>query len=91
MDIDGVFEGGGIRAIALAGAAVAAMDAGYPFRRAAGTSAGAMVASLVAAGYDSSYPPPRILLGPLSCLGGTYGLSPAYGRSVPGHTVIPLR
>ena len=52
MDIDGVFEGGGIRGIALAGAAGAAMDAGYAFRRSAGTSAGAMVASLVAAGYD---------------------------------------
>ncbi|MEE8490763.1 MAG: patatin-like phospholipase family protein [Acidimicrobiia bacterium] len=53
MDIDGVFEGGGIRGIALAGAAAAAMDAGYAFRRAAGTSAGAMVASLVAAGYEA--------------------------------------
>ncbi len=52
MDIDGVFQGGGIRGTALAGAAAAALDAGYAFRRAAGTSAGAIVASLVAAGYD---------------------------------------
>ncbi len=52
VEIDGVFEGGGIRGIALAGAAAAAMDAGYTFRRLAGTSAGAMVASLLAAEYD---------------------------------------
>jgi len=51
MNIDGVFEGGGVRGIALAGAAAAAMEAGYEFQRVAGTSAGAMVASLVAAGY----------------------------------------
>ena len=51
MEIDGVFEGGGIRGIALAGAAAAAMDAGYEFRRVAGTSTGSLVASLVAAGY----------------------------------------
>ncbi len=43
MDIDRIFEGGGIRGIALAGVAAAAMDAGYEFRRTAGTSAGAMV------------------------------------------------
>ena len=52
MDIDGVFAGGGIRGIALAGAAAAAMESGCSFRRVAGTSAGALVASLVAAGYD---------------------------------------
>lgn len=51
MQIDGVFEGGGVRGIALAGAAAAAMDSGYEFHRVAGTSAGALVASLVAAGY----------------------------------------
>lgn len=51
MQVDGVFEGGGVRGIALAGAAAGAMDAGYEFRRVAGTSAGAMVAALVAAGY----------------------------------------
>lgn len=51
MDIDGVFEGGGVRGIALAGAAAAAMDSGHRFVRVAGTSAGSLVASLVAAGY----------------------------------------
>ena len=49
--ITGVFEGGGIRGIALAGAAAAALDAGYVFEHVVGTSAGALVGSLVAAGY----------------------------------------
>jgi NTE family protein len=50
----GVFEGGGVRGIALAGAAAAAIDKGYEFDRLVGTSAGAIVSSLLAAGYDSS-------------------------------------
>jgi NTE family protein len=53
MEINGVFEGGGVRGIALAGAAAAAIDNGYKFHRAVGTSAGALVAALVVAGYDS--------------------------------------
>lgn len=52
--IHGVFEGGGIRGLALAGAAGAVMDAGYSFDRVAGTSAGSLVASLLAAGYTST-------------------------------------
>ncbi|MFQ5948909.1 MAG: patatin-like phospholipase family protein, partial [Acidimicrobiia bacterium] len=51
--VNGVFEGGGIRGIALAGAAAGAMDQGYRFARVAGTSAGALVASLIAAGYEA--------------------------------------
>lgn len=51
MEIIGVFEGGGVKGIALAGAAAATMDAGYRFARIVGTSAGAMVGSLVMAGY----------------------------------------
>lgn len=51
--ITGVFEGGGIKGLALAGAAAAALDAGHTFERAVGTSAGALVGSLVAAGYRS--------------------------------------
>ena len=50
--INGVFSGGGIKGVALAGAAAGAMDAGYRFDHAVGTSAGALVASLVAAGYQ---------------------------------------
>jgi len=51
--INGVFEGGGIKGIALAGAAAAALDSGHTFNQVAGTSAGALVASLVAAGYEA--------------------------------------
>lgn len=53
VPIIGVFEGGGIKGVALAGAAAATMDAGYRFDRIVGTSAGALVGGLVAAGYDS--------------------------------------
>lgn len=53
-EIDAVFEGGGIKGIALAGGASGAMSAGLRFHRVAGTSAGALVASLVAAGYDAN-------------------------------------
>jgi NTE family protein len=46
-----VFAGGGVRGIALAGAAAGALLGGYRFPRVIGTSAGAMVGALVAAGY----------------------------------------
>lgn len=49
----GVFEGGGIRGIALAGAAAAGIDKGYTFDRLVGTSAGAIVSALVASGYNA--------------------------------------
>ncbi len=49
--IYGVFAGGGVKGIALAGAAAAAMERGYRFERVVGTSSGALVASLIAAGY----------------------------------------
>jgi NTE family protein len=48
-----VFAGGGVRGIALAGAAAGALLAGYRFPRVIGTSAGAMVGALVAAGYHA--------------------------------------
>ncbi len=50
--VTGVFEGGGVRGVALAGAAAAALDVGYSFESVVGTSAGALVGSLVAAGYS---------------------------------------
>ena len=53
MEINAVFEGGGVRGIALAGAAAGALDAGYTFHRMVGTSAGALVAALLAAGYNA--------------------------------------
>ena len=48
---DGVFEGGGVKGIALIGALKRLEEEGVVFGRVAGTSAGAITASLVAAGY----------------------------------------
>lgn len=53
LHVNGVFEGGGVRGIALAGAAAAALDAGFRFDHLVGTSAGGLVASLLAVGYDA--------------------------------------
>jgi len=49
---DAVFEGGGVKAIALVGAAAAIRDAHYIFENLAGTSGGAIVAGLLAAGLS---------------------------------------
>jgi NTE family protein len=49
--LDIVFEGGGARGLALNGGVAALHEAGYSFRRLVGTSAGAITATLVAAGY----------------------------------------
>ncbi|MGG1515277.1 patatin-like phospholipase family protein [Paenibacillus oryzisoli] len=51
MRINGVFEGGGVKGIALAGAVSAAQSQGYTFHQVAGTSSGSIVAALLAAGY----------------------------------------
>ena len=50
---DVVLEGGGVKGIGLVGALSVLQKQGYTFQRVAGTSAGAIVGSLVAAGYDS--------------------------------------
>lgn len=51
---DAVFEGGGVKGIGLVGALTVAEEEGYKhWQRVAGTSAGAIVASLLATGYDS--------------------------------------
>ncbi len=50
---DLVLQGGGVKGLALAGAVTRMMDT-YRFPRVAGTSAGAIVASLLAAGYDQA-------------------------------------
>ena len=47
---DVVLQGGGVKGIGLAGALVALTDAGYQLNRLSGTSAGAVVGSLAAAG-----------------------------------------
>ncbi|AQR76121.1 patatin-like phospholipase family protein [Paenibacillus larvae] len=54
MKINGVFEGGGVKGIALAGAVSAVMDKGITFHQVAGTSSGSIVASFLAAGYTGS-------------------------------------
>jgi NTE family protein len=52
---DAVFEGGGVRGIAHAGALLEAEESfGYEWQNVAGTSAGAIVAALVAADYRAS-------------------------------------
>ncbi len=53
-EVYGVFEGGGVRGSALVGAVAAAEEQQITFRAVAGTSAGAIVASLIAAGYEAS-------------------------------------
>ncbi len=50
--VDLVFEGGGVRGIALAGALAVIEERGYLPQNMAGTSAGAIVATLRAAGYQ---------------------------------------
>lgn len=51
MKFDGVFEGGGVKIPALAGAFEALVEKGFEPSHVAGTSAGAICASVVAAGY----------------------------------------
>jgi NTE family protein len=51
---DAVFEGGGVKGIGLVGAVAATEEQNYEFCNVAGTSAGAIVAALVAAGYRAS-------------------------------------
>lgn len=52
MRVNAVFEGGGVKAVALAGAVAAAEEKGFRFANVAGTSSGSIVASLLAAGYS---------------------------------------
>ncbi len=49
--IDGVFSGGGLKGFALVGAYQVLEQEGFQFQRVAGTSAGAIIASFIAAGY----------------------------------------
>jgi NTE family protein len=54
LEADLVFEGGGVKGIGLAGAFRTLNDHGYQPQCVAGTSAGAITASLVAAGYTGA-------------------------------------
>ncbi|MBP2240842.1 NTE family protein [Cytobacillus eiseniae] len=53
MYIDGVFSGGGIKGFALIGAYSEIEKRGFRFKRVAGTSAGSIIAALIAAKYTS--------------------------------------
>ncbi|MGZ6544200.1 MAG: patatin-like phospholipase family protein [Actinomycetota bacterium] len=55
MDADLVLEGGGVKGIGLVGAYAALSEAGYRFHRIAGTSAGAIVGALIAAGMPPAH------------------------------------
>ncbi len=51
--INAVFEGGGVKGVGLVGAVSVTEEQGYEFRSVAGTSAGAIVATMLAAGYTA--------------------------------------
>lgn len=53
MRINAVFEGGGVKGIALVGAIKRAEELSYQFHQTAGTSSGAIVAALLTAGYTA--------------------------------------
>lgn len=53
MEYTGIFQGGGIKGLAYIGALYALEQKGFKCTKAAGTSMGAVVASLVASGYDA--------------------------------------
>ena len=54
-EADAVFEGGGVKGIAFAGAIQAAEEAGVKeWKNIAGTSAGAITAALLAVGYTAA-------------------------------------
>ncbi|KYG30970.1 patatin-like phospholipase family protein [Alkalihalobacillus trypoxylicola] len=54
MNIDAVFAGGGVKAFAFVGALQVMEEKGMSYSRLAGTSAGAIVAALIKAGYSSN-------------------------------------
>lgn len=53
MIVDGVFSGGGIKGFAYVGAIQALEERGIQFERVAGTSAGAILATFIAAGFNA--------------------------------------
>src|SRR5690625_1165281 len=53
MKVDGVFAGGGVTAFSFVGAMQVMEENGFEFERVAGTSAGAITAALIKAGYNS--------------------------------------
>jgi len=53
LKADAVFEGGGVKGIGFVGAIAVAEERGFTWQNVAGTSAGAIVATLIAAGYTA--------------------------------------
>ncbi|MDR1065972.1 MAG: patatin-like phospholipase family protein [Clostridiales bacterium] len=53
LKCNAVFSGGGVKGVGFAGAVTAFENAGYSFQSVAGVSVGAIVASLIAAGYSA--------------------------------------
>lgn len=53
LKADAVFEGGGVKGVGLVGALCSLEKKGYVWQRVAGTSAGSIVATLVAVGYSA--------------------------------------
>jgi NTE family protein len=51
---DAVFEGGGVKGVGLVGALAYCEEKGYSWKSVAGTSAGAITAALIAAGYTAA-------------------------------------
>ncbi|MFD2672746.1 patatin-like phospholipase family protein [Marinicrinis sediminis] len=66
MKCNAVFEGGGVKAIALVGAVKAAEEHGIKFEHVAGTSSGSIIASFLAAGYNADEMKDMILEMPFS-------------------------
>lgn len=54
MKVDLVLEGGGVLGIAFVGAYKALREQGYSVSRVAGTSAGSLMATLIAAGFSAA-------------------------------------
>ena len=72
---DLVFEGGGVKGIGLAGALATLEEREYGPQNIAGTSAGAITAALLAAGYSSA-----------SCARSSSRSTTASSRTGPGRT-----
>lgn len=85
LTADLVLEGGGVKGVALVGAVSGLVDAGYGFHRIAGTSAGAIVASVIAA--MSAYGEPLTRLPDVL---KTLDLSALADRGNPGSLLGPL-
>lgn len=79
---DAVLEGGGMRAIAHVGALCAAEARGYRWQQCAGTSAGALVAALMAAGYSAQEMRAILSKVDFACFAQDQGLKGSWGMQL---------